>query len=257
MSDENPVGDPRSGFVDSGYAPATWAFDDEVTRVFDDMLRRSIPQYDVMREAVLEIGKRFAVQSTAIVDLGAARGEALAPFVSYFGAYNRYVALEVSDPMLAALRERFASSLVEKDWPKSSQLVDVRKHDLRLGLPKLPPASLVLSVLTLQFTPIEFRPLLVTSVYKSLLSGGGFVLVEKVLGSSGPTQTLLVDLYHRHKEAAGYTKDEIERKRLALEGVLVPLSASQNEALLRDAGFRYVECFWRWMNFAAWIAVRE
>ena len=32
--------------TDTGYAPETWAFDEEVTRVFDDMLGRSIPNYE-------------------------------------------------------------------------------------------------------------------------------------------------------------------------------------------------------------------
>jgi tRNA (cmo5U34)-methyltransferase len=37
--------------------------------------------------------------------------------------------------------------------------------------------------------------------------------------------------------------------------VLVPLDAGQNQSLLKESGFRGVECFWRWMNFAAWVAV--
>ena len=46
------------------------------------------------------------------------------------------------------------------------------------------------------------------------------------------------------------------RRRVALEGVLVPETASGNERLLRKAGFSDVECFWRWMNFASWVAVK-
>jgi tRNA (cmo5U34)-methyltransferase len=43
---------------------------------------------------------------------------------------------------------------------------------------------------------------------------------------------------------------------LSLEGVLVPVTAAWNEYLLRSAGFSHVDCFWRWMNFAAWVAVK-
>ena len=40
-----------------GHMPdGTWAFDDDVTRVFDYMLERSIPQYGLMRRAVLDVG---------------------------------------------------------------------------------------------------------------------------------------------------------------------------------------------------------
>src|SRR5262249_48396189 len=68
---------------------------------------------------------------------------------------------------------------------------------------------------------------------------------------------LMVDLYYRLKRENGYTREEIDRKRFALEGVLVPVTARWNEELLRGAGFRQVDYFWRWMNFAGWIAVKE
>jgi len=67
---------------------------------------------------------------------------------------------------------------------------------------------------------------------------------------------VFVDLYYRMKESKGYSHDEIERKRLSLEGVLVPVTARFNEMLLRGAGFRQVDCFWRWMNFCGWVAVK-
>jgi tRNA (cmo5U34)-methyltransferase len=63
--------------------------------------------------------------------------------------------------------------------------------------------------------------------------------------------------YHALKAAHGYTEEQIERKRLALEGVLVPVTARWNEDLLREVGFNQVECFWRWCNFAGWIAIKN
>ena len=48
----------------------------------------------------------------------------------------------------------------------------------------------------------------------------------------------------------------IDRKRLSLEGVLVPLTEQENAALLCDAGFSVVEMFWRHLNFGAWLAVK-
>ena len=43
---------------------------------------------------------------------------------------------------------------------------------------------------------------------------------------------------------------------MSLEGVLVPVTAKWNEQLLRSAGFAEVDMFWRWMNFAGWVAVK-
>jgi tRNA (cmo5U34)-methyltransferase len=59
------------------------------------------------------------------------------------------------------------------------------------------------------------------------------------------------------KAEHGYSREEIDRKRFSLEGVLVPVTARWNEELLAAAGFDQIDCFWRWMNFAGWVAVRE
>ena len=57
--------------------------------------------------------------------------------------------------------------------------------------------------------------------------------------------------------AGTLTREEINRKRFALEGVLVPVTARWNEELLNGAGFRQVDSIWRWMNFAGWVAIKE
>lgn len=33
-------------------------------------------------------------------------------------------------------------------------------------------------------------------------------------------------------------------------------TAKWNEELLQMSGFREIDCFWRWVNFAGWIAVK-
>jgi tRNA (cmo5U34)-methyltransferase len=105
---------------------AAWQFDADVAQVFDDMLQRSIPQYDVMRRTVFELACAYVKDDCAIVDLGCARGEALAPFVQKFGAYNTYVGIDVSEPMLDAARERPAHVL-----PARPRL----RHTLRADTP--------------------------------------------------------------------------------------------------------------------------
>jgi len=236
-----------SEVTDTGYAPSRWAFDDEVTRVFDDMLKRSIPQYDVMRQTVTDVAAAYVTPATTIVDLGCSRGEALAPLVRRFGAVNRYVGLEVAPAMLAAARTRFAGF----------DFVEILEHDLRLAWPaRVRTAQVALSVLTLQFVPIEHRQRVIADVFAVLAPGGAFVLVEKVLGADASIDAAMVAAYYGLKADSGYTNEEIERKRLALEGVLVPITARWNEDMLRTEGFARVDCFWRWMNFAAWVAVK-
>jgi tRNA (cmo5U34)-methyltransferase len=232
-----------------GYRPeGRWEFDEEVTRVFDDMLRRSIPQYETMRALVFDVGSRFVRPGTAVVDLGCSRGEALAPFIDAFGGSVRYVGVDVSPPMLQACRRRFENEI-------ELGILELLDIDLRHGYPDS-AASVTLAVLTLQFTPIDHRLRILHDAYGHTVEGGAFLLVEKVLGSSAHADRLMTDLHHELKRANGYGQEEIDRKRLSLEGVLVPATAEWNEDLLRRAGFREVECVWRCLNFAAWLAVK-
>lgn len=223
-----------------------WEFNAEVTRVFDDMLERSIPQYHAMRRTVFEIGRRFGRtdMTPIVVDLGCSRGEAMRPFVE---AGWLAVGYETSEPMLEAAAARYADCTQ----------VTLVEHDLRVPLPPaIDAADVVLCVLTLIFTPINHRQRIVQDAYDRLRPGGAMLMVEKVLGRGASVDRLMVDLYHDTKVAAGYSREEVDRKALALEGVQVPVTAEWNEDLLRNAGFREVDCFWRWCNFAGWVAVK-
>jgi len=232
-----------------GHTPGErWAFDQSVTDCFSDMLDRSIPQHRIMRDLVDRVAARYIRHHTAVVDLGCSRGDAMAGLIDKFGCYVRWIGCEVSDPMLAAARERF--NLLIK-----SGIVEIRKVDLRREYPAA-LASVTLCVLTLQFTPIEYRQQILKRIYDHTQPGGALILVEKLLGATADLDDLMVAEYYQFKGASGYSQDEIARKRMSLEGVLVPLSEPMNRALLQQAGFSQIDTFWRWMNFAGFVAVK-
>ena len=165
-----------------------------------------------------------------MLDIGCSRGDSLAPYIAEFGERARYVGVEVSQPMLEAVRKRFAGECRDG-------VVEIQELDLRESFPAV-RASLTLSVLTLQFVPVEHRGRVVRDAYDHTVDGGAFVLVEKILGNSPQMTELLIDHYHELKHANGYSREAIERKRLSLEGVLVPATAAWNEDLLRSRAFR-------------------
>lgn len=219
-----------------------WAFDAEVTAVFEDMLARSIPDYATMRQLTFDLGSRFVQKATDIIDLGCSRGVALQPFVDRFGSRNRFIAVDESGPMLDACRSRFKGMI-------DVGLVQVREHDLTEGLPRFLQPSLTLCVLTAMFVPPECRQRLLADIYESTVPGGALILVEKTLANSAGFDRLLVDSYYDLKRANGYTQEQIDAKRKSLRGVLMPLTAEANEAMLRAEGFD-VQPFWRALNFA-------
>lgn len=236
---------------------ARWEFNESVASVFDDMLGRSIPEYAEMRRATAEYGSmiidRYLETSgeaapAQILDLGSSNGGALAPLLARYGPRARYSAVEMSDPMRADLEARFQDHIPD--------LVQTFNTDLRYDFPSVPPLALTQSILTLMFIPIEYRQHVVRHVYDALVPEGALLLVEKVLASNAHLDRWMTDAYYAMKARMGYSHEEIDRKRFALEGVQVPITAEWNEQLLRNEGFRFVDCYWRSGKFAAWIAIK-
>lgn len=221
-----------------------WEFNEEVTKVFGDMLARSIPNYDTMRELCFMVGRNFVRENSIISDIGCSNGLASDKFINAFPNAKFYLS-DVSEPMLDACRRKY----------EGNASVVILNHDLRNGVP-MKGNDLVIASLTLQFTPIEYRWNILQSIYDSLNPGGALILVEKILGSNAHIDNILVNEYYNIKRENGYSEELIQSKRKSLEGVLVPLTSDFNEHLLTMCGFKETDCFWRCLNFCAWVAIK-
>lgn len=218
-----------------------WEFDQSVTEAFDDMLTRSIPNIEDMRRGVTALSASFLPKGGVLLDIGCSRGSALAHVLEMRPDVTA-IGVEISKPMIAAAQQRFAGN----------DNVTIIEHDLRDGLPDV-TADVTLSILTLQFTPIEYRQRIMKEIQER--TSKALLLVEKVLGATAEIDNAMVKAYYDMKRSHGYSDEAIERKRLSLEGVLVPVTADWNEDLIRSSGWGSVDAFWRWMNFAGWIAL--
>jgi tRNA (cmo5U34)-methyltransferase len=158
------------------------------------------------------------------------------------------VGVDASPYMVAAARDRIAAAgLTER--------IDVRLGSASEDLPAETSSVVILS-LTLQFIrPVE-RERVVENVMKSLQPGGALLLFEKTIAPTPLINRLFIDEYHEHKSDMGYTADEIWRKRLSLENVLIPYTIAENIKILRSAGFSEVQTAFQWMNFSAFLAVK-
>lgn len=221
-----------------------WEFDQEVAACFANMLERSIPDYKSMRALSYKIGEAFIQPDTLIVDVGCSTGLAVEPFVVAHKDENDFLLIDNAPAMVEACRERF------KDFPG----VTVEAGNLWNFLPLKDTASLVLSVLSLQFMPTAYRQRMIQDVYDGLAPGGALIFVEKIVSEN--MDDLMVELYYQMKRENGYTEQQIMEKRRSLENVLSPLKPDWNVDMLRTAGFRKVDMFWRCLNFCGWIAVK-
>lgn len=222
-----------------------WVFDEDVANVFDDMLSRSIPDYETMRNLCYMVGRNFITDNGQVCDIGCSNGLGSEKFIESFDNAH-FILSDVSEPMLKLCRHKYGDK----------KNVSVINHDLRNGIPTH-GNNLVISCLTLQFTPIEYRLNILQSIYDSIKTGGALILVEKVICSTASIDKVFVGEYYNIKRQMGYTEELIQNKRKSLEGVLVPLTAFFNEHLMKTCGFKEVDCFWRCLNFCAWVAIKQ
>lgn len=234
------------------YTPSgKWKFDSDVTEVFPDMIARSIPGYAIMRDSVVMVAKHFLNREKGnfdLLDVGCSRGDTIYEILdsveSRVGV--RAVGVDSSEDMILRAEHDF------RDFDNVHFiLADITDVEIT-------PAKydVITSILTAQFIPLDVRQEFFNHVHTGLSNDGVFIVVEKVLGETSFSQGLLVDIYHKYKSDNGYTDEQIEEKRKALQGVLVPLRASENEAMLKDAGFSNVQRFWQCLNFAGWMAFK-
>jgi len=229
---------------------ADFDFGRRTAEVFDDMLDRSVPFYEEIQHMCAELVDHFAGEKPRVYDLGCSTGTSLALIAQRLAARSpRLIGLDSSPHMLEEAR----SKLAKLDL---STGVELRIADLDDPI-LIEDADAVLMNLTLQFVRPLHRERLLRGIFEGLEPGGCFILIEKVTSESSLLHRMYVDLYHDFKARKGYSDLEISQKREALENVLIPYRISENEQLLRRSGFELVDMFFRWYNFAGFIAVKS
>jgi tRNA (cmo5U34)-methyltransferase len=256
------------------HAPEGFTFDRNVCAVFDDMVARSVPQYQAAQQLIAELALQYlspaellaapsrAPQHAAmleangssapatLVDLGCSTGNSLNALLTRTPQPLSYVGVDSSEEMLARCRDK--ARHFSPEHHVSFVCADVTQ------LRRLPAARprVALMVLVLQFIRPFERLRVVRMVHRSLEPGGCLILLEKTLEEHADLNGTFIALHHAHKRAAGYSELEIAKKREALENRLIPCFPRENLALLKEAGFRQVTTFFQWLNFQGYLAVK-
>lgn len=230
---------------------ADFAFNEDVVRVFPDMIKRSVPGYPTIVENIGVLAAQFTQPNTPLYDLGSSLGavtQALRRHVKTEGC--RVIAVDNSSAMVARCREYLHAqdSMFQELLP-----VEVLEADI-LAL-EFQPTSLVALNFTLQFVPRERRQELLGRIRQALLPGGALILSEKLRFEDAEAHALLTDLHVAFKRANGYSELEIAQKRSALENVMHPDSLEEHRERLLAAGFSKVVPWFQCLNFASLIAL--
>lgn len=236
-------------FLDPGRRKSSFAFDEAVASVFDDMLKRSIPFYFEIQNMIADLAAAFTPANGTIYDLGCSTGTTIALLakrmsersLKFEGVDNSTAMLERADQNLSVL---------------GVANYRLYQRDLNQGI-ELRNADVVIMNLVLQFIQPENRARLLQDICSGLNQSGCLILVEKVAVADEKLNDVFIEAYHEFKKRNLYTDIEIAAKRKALENILVPNSTQENRRLLKEAGFGSVEIFFNWFNFCGLIAVKD
>ena len=223
-------------------------FNESVANVFEDMLERSVPMYQECQSLAVHWCAQFAKANSSVYDLGCSTGTLLLKLAKSVDK-NKGIALfgiDNSQAMLEKSRKTFRESPIPCEFIEA---------DLNQGL-SIQNASVVVMNYTLQFVLPENRVLLLKNIYEGLLPGGSLVLIEKIKSGIPALDRTFIEFHHQFKRDQGYSNLEISKKREALENVLIPWTMEENRNLIKKVGFPTVDLFFKWNNFAGFIALR-
>lgn len=233
----------------AGSVEEDFAFNERVAEVFDDMLSRSIPHYRSVIDGMAQLLAALLPTGATIYDLGCSTGTTLLELCRCLPAKQFcYIGIDNAQAMLD--KARMKSVMFKK-----SNLLTFRQGDITTS--PLPDAAGILCNYTMQFLRPVTRQAFVSRLYANLPPGGVLLLSEKNIAHASKLNRAFISAYHEFKRGQGYSELEIAAKREALENVLVPFSLEENIAMLRQAGFKEIEVFFKWFNFSSLVALKK
>lgn len=238
----------KDNIFQTGEWPKPFQFNEDVARVFDDMVSRSVPLYHEVLIAAAHWARRYYQPSTRLIDVGCSTGtfleligRVLAEPAHLVGIDNSEAMLQKASDKLQSLQERHEINLLCRNAAECS----------------FENCSVVVMNYTLQFLNLSDRCRLISSIFRGLVPGGLLFFSEKVRSASPQFQETITHHYEAFKETNGYAQTEIERKKEALEHVLVPLTAQEQLQMLEDAGFKQIDTLIKLHNFTTFVAQRS
>ncbi len=226
-----------------------FVFDERVTGVFADMVRRSVPGYATAVAMSGVLAGRFAQPGSNIYDLGCSLGATTLAMHKHLDKSDcAIIGVDNSQAMIDAARQACMAS------DNTGAGIHFVCADIRDEV--IEDASVVAINYTLQFIPAAERDVLVARIYSGMRPGGVLILSEKVIDKDPQVSERMTSLYLDFKRANGYSELEISQKRTALEKVLVPETEEQHRQRLGQSGFIDITRWFQCLNFSSWIACK-
>lgn len=232
--------------------PDKFQFDKEVSQIFPDMAKRSIPLYQEAHRlhASLLLEKLKYQDRIEVWDIGASRGGFFKEICNQLQVDEKagdprlsFVAVDSSKPMLALLQE-------ELPW-----VATVHANALEL-VELVEPADIISMFYILQFIRDDRDKLKVLQWANRNLRKGGVLLLGQKETTSGTYAGMFDREYKVFRKNNGYTDEEIAAKTRALANSMWPSTPAWMEDMCYKAGFGDYAVTTRWLQFSTSICTK-
>ncbi len=224
-------------------------FDERVTHVFADMIRRSVPGYASVIAMTGVLAAEHVQAHSRVYDLGCSLGTSLMSIQDRVEVPCKLIGVDKAKAMITACGKNM-------DHLPKKQGIEVQLRCADISEIEIHDASLVVMHYTLQFITPDKRLALLRKIASGLNPGGVLILSEKLAFDDPQMETTLTRLYYDFKKHNGYSELEISQKRQALENVLIPETEQTHITRLGEAGFERAMSWFQCLNFHSFVAYK-
>ena len=215
-------------------------FDFGTIKNFDRHILSSVPRYDEIHNIIYGMAKYFIRDKTNVYDIGCSTGLLLKSLSRIYSAKDcHYIGYDISANLL----------------PDSRANLHFYRRDVADINIAFENASLAFSIFTLQFLEPDKRQEVVNKIYGGLKKSGAFIITEKIYAAHPKIQDIFTFLYYDYKKKY-FTSDEIYKKEEDLRDMMFNLTEDENVEMLKEAGFRIIEVFYKYYNFVGWLCIK-
>ncbi len=212
---------------------------DKVATQYDQDRRRLIPCFDDFYGLPMQF-LRMEGNAPEVLDIGAGTG-LFSGFVrrKYPGA--KLTLIDFSEKMLRVAKERFGDADV------TYIVDDYCTHQFEQTF------DCIISALSIHHLPAAGKQALYKKCYTWLKPGGVFINADQVSGASREMDRMYAVLRDENLVREGFTEEEMQ---IAYERMKEDDTSQVDEQLewLREAGFRTVDCIYKYTEFATFYA---
>lgn len=211
---------------------------------YDGMVRRAIPEYERMLDALLMLTGRLG-KPKRILELGVGTGLVAQALLRSF-------------PKAHLTAIDFAPAMIDKAAKRLSRLrnrIDLVEGDFYdVVFPC--PTDLVVSSLAIHHLDDVQKAQLFEKVYACLGEDGAFVNADCAAATSDRMERLVGECWIDQMERLGIGREQIEGTIADHDRYDIPATVDDQLGWLNRAGFSEAECVWRSFGFAIIVAIK-